>query len=186
VFFALLAVVVWFLFLGALFWGDGCSSKKKKTHHRHHYGSGIDLSRQAEFDVKVTNENQVLIKVQTVHAKSEDRQVVRVTINGSECENDNKFDCSGAGISEVYNVALPKKNDELGLTVRELDTRIDLIEFTAPDKGTIFRIGHTVTQGLFSVDIETAPGIVFEGKVEIDTGRSTTIKSANAQVVKAN
>jgi energy-coupling factor transporter transmembrane protein EcfT len=174
------AMIFFFLFVGYLFvdeYNKQCKVKKHGYHHHHL------VTSSKTFNVKSSDGATIFLWSDIESPEDERRQTVKVVINGSECESNNSFTCTSSGISKVFNVALPKLSDDLELSPQELDSRIELIEFTSPEMGTVFRIAHTITKNQFSVDVVTEDGVEFTGSIRIDG--NFHIESSGSKVINA-
>jgi len=154
----LLAVVFWFDF-------DECNRNycgkcgRNPCSCGHVKPSALCLGFNATF-VKPAN-----IEVKTNSFNNKQRQVMKLTVNGTECYNDNTFNCEQYGFSETFNVAFPMTGDVLiGMDINQ---PIELLQWTAP-RGTIFTLNYIIPHGMSFITAVPRSNVVTTGQICVD------------------
>jgi hypothetical protein len=106
------------------------------------------------------------------------RQVIRMTINGTECINNNAFSCDPVGFNQTVNIALPKPCDVL-LGV-DPNQPLELYSWTAPS-GTVFTFNYLISHRTSFITILPPVNIIATG--EIDFVAQNNIEFTDISVV---
>lgn len=116
---------------------------------------------KVKFDTYCSKTNN--IELHSMDLSSKQRQTIRFTINGTECVQDDNFNCDPTGFSEVVTIALPKNCDNLiGMNVNK---PIELYSWTAPS-GSIFTYSYVIPFGTSYVTVTSPPNIVATGELQ--------------------
>jgi len=108
------------------------------------------------------------------------QQVVKLTLNGTECKKGTEFSCEPAGFSEIVNIALPSKGD-----VNSINEPVELYTWTS-DKGTVFTYKYIIAHGTSFVTIVPQSGMVAIGKLSVEALRNVSIKSLDVVAYVTN
>jgi len=161
-----IGVIFWIFFilliLALLFWNDDYSHCNKCNRSKCECGKNNSDVIITTFNVcgKYTKN----IEINTFLCPDSGRSVARLTINGTECKNDNKFDCDPEGFSKVVNIPLPRECDALvGIDVNK---PIELYQWTAPH-GTEFTVNYLIPHRDFFIVVKSPENIVATGEISL-------------------
>ncbi len=132
--------------------------------------------KNARVDYNATATQVANIQLESHAVDKDQRQVLNLTINGTECVNDNKFSCDITGFNEVANIALPKSCDVLEGT--NINDPIALYSFTTPH-GTVFTLNYVIPHGTSYITAVPVDNIVVTGQIALYAQNNMTFDNLN-------
>lgn len=130
--------------------------------------------------VKDTTPKQIIVESESVWLNN-NRQVLKVKIDGVECLSGEGYNCNNDGISESFNIPIPSKGDNLELTTEDKLSPVNLLEYVSPGMKTKFVFSYTFVTSSFTVNVIAPENVVFTGDIDFDTNGGyaiTDIKSS--------